>query len=171
MNYIKSTEKVCENDIILTHKYRGDEDRLAIVNSIDEENQLICCTLIESTKVVYSKVFKCTLVKHATEAEARKYVELVNRIAKANHDKYTNLEYIRDNIEFKNVINKTSVEFLAERARIDRKDIKYWEHLHEGIKLAVVYTNPMMYKCMLVWGFDYDDAEIDDLMAIHSLFN
>lgn len=171
MNYIKSTEKVCENDIILTHKYRGDEDRLAIVNSVDEENQLICCTLIESTKVVYSKVFKCTLVKHATEAEARKYVELVNRIAKANHDKYTNLEYIKDNIEFKSVINKTSIEFLAERARIDRKDIQYWEHLHDGIALATVYSNPMMYKCILLWGYDYDDSEIDDLMKIHLLFN
>ena len=82
MNYIKSTEKVCENDIILTHKFRGDEDRLAIVNSIDEENQLICCTLIESTKVVYSKVFKCTLVKHATEAEARKYAKDAGAIFK-----------------------------------------------------------------------------------------
>lgn len=171
MNYLNEKQEICENDIILTHKYKGAKEHLAIINSIDEKNQLVSCTLIESAEVVYSKVFKCTLVKHATEAEARKYVELVNRIAKANHDKYTNLEYIRDNIEFKSVINKTSIEFLAERARIDRKDIPYWEYLHDGIALATVYSNPIMYKCILLWGYDYDDSEIDDLMKIHLLFN
>lgn len=171
MNYINEKQEVCENDIILTHKYKGAKEHLAIVNSIDEKNQLVSCTLIESAEVVYAKLYKISFVQHTTPAEAKRYLELVTKLAKNRYEKYTNLEYIKDNIEFKGIINKTSIDFLAERARIDRKDVKYWEHLHDGIALATVYSNPMMYKCILLWGYDYDDAEIDDLMKIHLLFN
>lgn len=171
MNYINEKQEVCENDIILTHKYKGAKDHLAIVDEIDERNQIVRCTLIENAEVVYAKLYKISFVKHTTQSEANKYIELASRIELNNKRKYTNLEYIKDNIEFKSVINKTSIEFLAERARIDRKDVKYWEHLHDGIALATVYSNPVMYKCVLIWGYDYDDAEIDDLMKLHILFN
>ena len=41
MNYLNEKQEVCENDIILTHKYKGAKEHLAIVNSIDAFLQVI----------------------------------------------------------------------------------------------------------------------------------
>lgn len=174
MNYLDNNNaknEILIGDIIFTHKYKGAKEQMAIVTNTDDKNQLVCAKIIENGEEVYTKPFKMMFIKHTTNSEEKHYHELIDKLIKNKKEKYTNIDYIKDNISNRDVINNISIKFLAERAKIDRTDIDYWQYLYEGIVLACIYDDFLMYKFVIKTCTDYDDSELDDLMSIHNLLN
>ena len=71
--YNDKENAVRRNDIIIT-----DGNRLAIINSVDEENKLIDITFINNGFRCYIKIKDAKFVNHNNEAAAKSYRTLSN---------------------------------------------------------------------------------------------
>lgn len=68
------TEVVRTNDIVL-----ADDNRLAIINAVDEEHKLVDITFINNGFKCYVKLKDISFVNHNNKAAAKSYRDLICR--------------------------------------------------------------------------------------------